>query len=350
MRRDQRETPQLRYLIDSPPEAGSVTRVDEGVYWLRMPMPIPGLDHINLYLIEDVDQWVIVDTGLGMKVAQEIWDKVLTQDMDGRPVSRVIATHLHPDHVGNAGWLSRRFDAPLSMSREEYFLCRLMAADTGQPAPQEGIDFYTKCGLTDEQIDLYKSKFGGFGKAITTMPHSYERLKQGDVIKIGRHEWQVEIGSGHSPEHVCLWCKELNLFLSGDQILPRISSNVSVWPTEPDGNPLHDWLQSCLRLSKTIGDEDLVCPAHGIPFYGGPARLLDLVQKHENALARLLEYCETPRLATEVYSVLFRAKITDANRALAVGESVAHLNLLLSRGEISRTLNDKGQYVYEKIS
>ena len=337
----------LNFIREEAPEPGSAIEVAEGVYWLRFALPMTGLNHINLWALKDKDGWMVVDTGIGNKDSKEIWKTHFKELMGGRPINRVLCTHLHPDHTGLAGWLCKKFDAPLLMTRGEYFLCRLLAADTGQPAPREGIKFYRKVGFTDEQIELYKIRFGGFGKAITPMPHSYDRLTDGELGLINGKEWRVIIGSGHSPEHACLYSPELNICLTGDQLLPNISSNVSVWPTEPEGNPLEDWIRSCHKLKEELPEDVLICPAHGIPFYGAHKRLDKLISHHEKALDRLLEFCREERLATEVYSVLFRRAIDDGNRIMAVGESIAHLNCLKGRGLIRRRLNDAGQFVYK---
>jgi len=306
-----------------------------------------GLDHINLWALRDGDGWVIVDTGISNRESKAFWDVHFETFMGGRPVNRVIVTHLHPDHCGLAGWMCRRFGAPLLMTRGEYFLCRILASDTGKAAPDEGLRFYKKAGYTEGQLELYKLRFGGFGKAISPMPNSYDRLVEGEVGQINGREWRVIIGSGHSPEHACLWCPELNLCLTGDQLLPNISSNVSVWPTEPEGNPLEDWIRSCHKLKAVLPEDTLICPAHGIPFRGAHKRLDKLISHHEKALDRLYEFCHEPRLATEVYSVLFRRQINDGNRIMAVGESIAHLNCLKGRGRITRRLNDAGQFTYK---
>ena len=217
----------LKFIVDEAPASGSATEIADGVFWLRFDLPMKGLDHINLWALKDGDGWVVVDTGIGNRASREIWEKHFVELMGGRPVNRVICTHLHPDHTGLAGWICRKFGAPLLMTRGEYFLCRLLAADTGKEAPREGITFYRKCGFTDEQIELYKLRFGGFGKAISALPQGYDRLTDGELGQIGGREWRVIIGSGHSPEHACLYCPELNLCLTGDQLLPNISSNVS---------------------------------------------------------------------------------------------------------------------------
>ena len=338
----------LDFIVDSAPEPGSVTEVADGVFWLRFALPMKGLDHINLWALKDGDGWVVVDTGIANKHSKAIWETHFTNLMGGRPVDRIICTHLHPDHTGLAGWMSRKFDAPLLMTRGEYFLCRILAADTGKIAPREGVKFYRKAGFTDDQIELYKARFGGFGKAISPMPNSYDRLVDGEFGRIGGREWRIVIGSGHSPEHACVWCPELNLCLTGDQILPNISSNVSVWPTEPEGNPLQNWIDSCHKLIDVLPEDILICPAHGIPFRGAHKRLNKLIEHHEKALNRLEAFCAAPRLATEVYSVLFRRQINDNNRIMAVGESIAHLNCLKGRGRVRRRLNDAGQFTYEK--
>ena len=337
----------LKFIVDEPLKPGEVMEVADGVHWLRFALPMAGLNHINLWALKDKDGWMIVDTGIGNKDSMKIWENHFTSLMGGRPVNRVMCTHLHPDHTGLAGWLCRKFDAPLLMTRGEYFLCRVLAADTGKPAPREGTKFYRKAGFTDEQIELYKSRFGGFGKAISPLPQGYDRLTDGELGLINGRTWRIIIGNGHSPEHACLYCPDLKICLTGDQLLPNISSNVSVWPTEPEANPLEDWIQSCHKLKEELPEDTLICPAHGVPFYGAHKRLDKLISHHEKALDRLNEFCKTPRLATEVYEVLFRRKINDSNRLMAVGESIAHLNCLKQRGLVSRRLNDAGQFTYK---
>jgi glyoxylase-like metal-dependent hydrolase (beta-lactamase superfamily II) len=127
----------------------------------------------------------------------------------------------------------------LWITRLEYLNCRVLTADTRHEAPEDGVRFYRKAGWTEEDIENYRARFGNFGKMIYQLPDSYHRLQKGDRVTIGEHQWRVIVGTGHSPEHACFYCAELKLLISGDQVLPKISSNVSVFPTEPDADPRH---------------------------------------------------------------------------------------------------------------
>ncbi len=262
------------------------------------------------------------------KTTRDLWVNVLAEQLHGEPISRTLVTHLHPDHAGCAGWLEQRCKAPLWMSREEYLLCRTLVADTGRPAPPEGIEFYAAAGFPETALERYQQLFGSFGQYVAPLPQSYHRLKDGMQVSIGDHAWQVIIGRGHSVEHACLYCEELNALISGDQILPTISSNVSVYPTEPFANPLGDWLDSLNMLKRRLPDDVLVLPAHGKPFRGAQIRLDQLIAEHQEGLDKLRALCLQPVRAIDTFSALFKSKITESNLIMATGEAIAHLNYL----------------------
>jgi glyoxylase-like metal-dependent hydrolase (beta-lactamase superfamily II) len=337
--------PALSYPCGEPPAPGEVREVAPGVLWLRMPLPF-ALNHINLWALADEDEhgpgWAIVDTGTKTPETLAAWRQLIAPDgplaatPQGARITRVMCTHMHPDHVGMAGWLTRKFQCRLWMTRLEYLTCRTLVADTGREAPIEAIRFYSQAGWSEEALDVYRTRFGGYSKYMHAMPDGFRRLSEGEVLRIGAHDWRVVIGRGHSPEHACLVSDALGVMISGDQVLPRISSNVSVFPTEPDANPLGEWIESIARLRATLSDALLVLPAHGEPFRGLHARLDRLAHGHERGLERLRRSLgESPKRAIDVFGALFARPIGSTGDLLgmATGESLAHLNCLLAQGE-----------------
>ncbi len=333
---------------ETRPELGHSIEIARGIHWVRMRLPMQ-LNHINLWLLEDEDGWTVVDTGIFDSATKDAWKMLFAGPMANRPIRRVIVTHLHPDHVGLAGWLTHKFGVMLWMSRTDYFLCRTLVADTGQPAPEEGIRFYRAAGFPEEAIESYKARFGFFGKGVSRLPQSYRRIREGDDIVIGKRSWKVVIGRGHAPEHACLWCESENLMISGDQILPRISSNVSLFPTEPEANPLQDWLDSCARLKALLPKDILILPSHNEPFRGAHNRLQELIDGHEEGMDKLIELCREPKRAVDVFPALFRSRITSGNYGMATGESLAHLNCLIARGQIAKQTDANGVDWYETV-
>lgn len=323
----------LTYPFEAPLEQGGSLDVAPGVKWIRMPLPFT-LSHINVWAVADGDGWALIDTGIRSKETADTWRELFEGPLDGKPVTRVFATHMHPDHVGMAGWLTRRFDCRLWMSREEYLSCRALVADTVREAPSDGVRFYKRAGWTDDEVETYRARFGDFGKHIYALPDSIRRLRDGERLDIGGREWRVVMGNGHSPEHACFYCPDLALLISGDQVLPRISSNVSVHPTEPDADPLGDWLDSIDKLRREVPDDVLVLPAHNECFRGLHRRLDDLARGHGHGLERLRARLAEPRRAVDVFDTLFARPIEgDHLLSLATGESLAHLNYLLHRGQ-----------------
>ncbi len=327
---------------------GEPVQIADGVYWVRFAMPM-SLDHINLWLLEDGDGWTVVDTCLNIDSARETWESLFGGFLGGKPITRVICTHMHPDHVGLAGWLCERFGAELWMSREEFLMCRAMAGDTGRAAPEVALRFYRAAGWKEEWLDIYKQKFGNFGRAIYALPDSYRRLENRETITIGEHYWQAIVGRGHSPEHVALYCPGLKLLISGDQVLPRISPNVSVFPTEPKGDPLKEWLRSQAVIRDILPDDLLVLPAHEAPFYGLHVRLSQIIEAHKRDMVELFNFLDKPTRAVDCFPALFRREIEGTNINLATGETLAHLNCLLGRRRITRTRDEHGVDWYEQI-
>ena len=340
--------PRLVYPFTEGPAPGRAVEVAPGIQWMRMPLD-GALAFINIWALKEEGGWAIVDTGMQTPATTEAWRGVFAEVLHGEPVTRVLVTHMHPDHVGMAGWITRKFDCRLWMSRLEYLMCRVMAADTGREAPEDGLRFYRAAGWDREALDTYQARFGGFGKNMHALPDSFRRLVDGEELHIGDHLWRVVMGNGHSPEHACLYCPALKVMISGDQVLPRISSNVSVFPTEPDGDPLHDWLTSLARIKTLIPDDVLVLPAHNDPFHGLHARLDHLILGHERGLNLLTRRLAEPKRAVDVFGALFKRAITPPLLGMATGEALAHLNCLIHRGIVVREADRQGVDWYRTL-
>jgi len=340
----------LVYPFGAAPAPGTSVEVAPGIRWIRMPLPF-ALDHINLWSIDDDGGCAIVDSGLRTDETLDAWQAFFAAEPDRRSATRVIVTHLHPDHVGMAGWLTRKFGVRLWMTRLEYLTCRVMVSDNGREAPAEGVDFYRRAGWGAAALETYRARFGNFGRYVHALPDSYRRLQDGEEIRIGGRLWRVVVGNGHSPEHACLYCPELAVFISGDQVLPRISSNVSVYPTEPDADPMADWYASLDKVQALVPDEVLVLPSHNECFRGLHARIDALRDGQDAALARLRKALALPQRAVDLFGVLFARPVRDGDvtqMGMATGESIACLNHLVHRGEARREIDDQGVAWYRR--
>jgi glyoxylase-like metal-dependent hydrolase (beta-lactamase superfamily II) len=336
--------PTLVYPFEAPPARGRSIEVAPGVHWVRMPLPY-ALDHINIWALDDDHGWAVVDTGVRTEESSLVWRELFSNAPDERSLTRVFVTHMHPDHVGMAGWLTRKFGVRLWMTRLEYLSCRVMVSDTGREAPADAVDFYRRAGWSDAAIETYRARFGNFGKHIHALPDSYRRLVDGEELPIGAHTWRVVVGNGHSPEHACLYSPDHKVLISGDQILPRISSNVSVYPTEPDANPMADWYASLAKIKREIPDDVLVLPSHNECFRGLHARVEHLARGQDRTLERLRRALKERKRAVDVFGALFARSIGEADASLlgmATGESVACLNFLWHQGTVERDIDAQG--------
>ncbi len=337
------------------PEAGEIFPIAEGVGWTRSPVP-GSLNHINLWVLDDGDPGsepgargvALVDCGLDIPPAREAWEALFAGALAGRAVTRVICTHFHPDHLGLAGWLTARFGVRLWMTRGEWLFARMLTTDRRDVPPAEAFAYWRAAGWSEERIAEEAAKgWGRFASVVSPVPVSMVRLQDEDRLEIGTRTWRVVIGSGHSPEHACLVDDAGKLMIAGDQVLPRITSNVSLSLSEPEADPLGEWLASIEKL-KGLNDDLLVLPSHGEPFTGLHARLDALAQGHRGRLDALHAYLEEPRRALDCFMILFGRKIEDGSLGLATGEAMAHLRHLEIEGRAVREVRD-GVYWYRAL-
>lgn len=337
----------LSYPFDNRPNPGELIEVGPGIFWVRMPLPI-SLNHINLWMLEEQDGWTLVDTGMATEDTKALWEEIFSTHLNSKPVKQVIVTHMHFDHLGLAGWLVEKWGATLCMSRTEYLSSRVIINEIKSDPPETTVAFFRAAGVEESILDEFKVRFNNRSDFVSPLPSHYKRLTDNQVLQIGSLQWTVIIVEGHSPEHICLHCKSLNIMIAGDQILPRISPNISVRPDEPRANPLHNFLRSCESLKNRLNKDVLILPSHGDPFYGVHLRLQDMINEHKKGLQDLLEFCSQPRSVAEVFPILFKSKINIGNMVIAVGEAVANLNYLVSSKELVVDIGSDGIARYKQ--
>lgn len=324
---------ELDYPFETP-VVGTTREVAPGVLWVRMPLPF-ALDHINLWLVSDGAHWTLVDCGLANNTTRTLWEEIFTRDLAGRPLGRVIVTHYHPDHMGLAGWLSARLNLIPWMTKGEFLTAHAACHNVGGTGYARVREFFARHGLEPARLEAAGIKEGGYRRGVEPLPDTFRRIRDGDRIAIGERSWRVIVGYGHAPEHAALYSDQAGVLIAGDMLLPRISTNVSVWPVEPDGDPLADFLGSLDRFLE-LDAGTLVLPSHGRPFRGIHARVAELKAHHAARLEALAKVCDREKTAAELLPALFRREFKDYQLLFAMGETIAHLNHLWHRRVLQR--------------
>ncbi len=337
----------IRYPFESPPEAGEAIEVADGVLWLRIPLPIR-LNHVNVFALDDGDAWTVIDTGLATQKIRGIWEALLAGPLAGKPLNRVVLTHHHPDHVGLAGWLMRAHGAELWTTRTAYLMARMLTLDE-QPVPtDETLAFWRGAGMPAAVLDARRTERPmNFCDGVAPLPLGFRRIGEGDTVEMGGRRWTVRIGHGHAPEHATFWSDDGDLVIGGDQLLPSISPNLGVYATEPEADPVGDWIESCERLGAFATERQLVLPGHKLPYTGLPTRMRQLEDNHHGALRRLERHLAEPRTAVECFQPLYMREIAEGEFGLALVEAMAHCLHLWHRGEATRVLRNDGAWLWQ---
>lgn len=343
----------MNYPHETPPAPGEAIRVADGIFWVRMPLPFK-LDHINLWLLADQDEdgacWTIVDTGYGVSATHELWEKHFAATMAGGRVRRIIVTHYHPDHVGCAAWLHERTGAPVWMTAAEYLSAHAAAEDVAGFDRDNSARLFMAHGLGRVRPDFaeaQKARAGAYKRGVPTVPRQYVRIMDGDVLRIGARDWRVITAFGHAPEHATLFAADGSILISGDQVLPRITTNVGVWGNQPEADPLRLFLDGMDRFAGLPADT-LVLPSHDRVFVGLHERIAELREHHAQRLAQLEQALDTPKCAADVLPVLFKRQLDDHQLVFAIGEAIAHLHYLWKAGRAARTRDPDGIYLFRR--
>jgi len=325
-----------------PPPPGATTTVAPGIQWLRMPLPF-ALDHVNLWLIEDGSGHALVDTGFGDHATRKLWDAHASTTLRERPITSIVVTHFHPDHLGNAAWLAKRHGASIAMTEAEYATSRAVHAQTAGHALADVAAFFRAHGVDEAHVREIEQRGNRYRAAVPELPTHYRRLAPNATLTLGADAWRLIAGHGHSPEHAALHCAARSVLISGDMLLPRISTNVSVHAHAPTADSLGRFLDS-LTAFAALPDDTLVLPSHGLPFRGIAERIAQLRSHHEARLGEILAATTSEGVsAAQIVPVLFRRELDVQQRFFAIGEAIAHLNHLVAKGRLARTVDATGR-------
>ena len=337
----------IAYPFDTPPAPGKAVTVAPGVLWMRLPLPM-ALDHVNVYALEDGDGWTLVDTGFDTPACRDLWDALLAGPLAGRPVRRVIGTHHHPDHIGMAGWFMARDGADLMMSRTAWLTARMLVLDRQDRASPESLAFWRRAGMPADLLERRAAERPfNFADVVHPLPLGFVRLTDGQPVSFGGRRWSVAMGHGHAPCHATFWSLDDDLVIGGDQLLPSISPNLGVYATEPEADPVGEWLESCQRMLGLAETRHLVLPGHKLPFTGLPTRLRQLIDNHHGALDRMTAALRhEPRTAVGCFDILFKRRIGAGEFGLALVEAVAHVNHLRRQGIVTQAGESDGALLW----
>jgi len=341
------------------PTHGAAVAVLPGIKWLRMPLPF-ALDHVNIWLLRDrVDGregWTVIDTCIDWPKSRAAWQQIFDTALDGLPVVRVLVTHMHPDHVGLAHWLCERWSTPghecrLWMSNTDYQTARYASQIVNDQVGERLADYFASHGVTDQdRLQQIRARKSYYHNMVPALPSAFARLLDGGTLTIGGMTWRCIAGYGHAPEHMALYCEQLNVLISGDMMLPRISTNVSVHESEPEADPLTLFLQSIDRFAPLPRDV-LILPSHGRPFRGLHTRIQQLHDHHRDRLDDVMTMARTrPVSACDVLPVLFKRPLDLHQTTFALGEAVAHLHRLWHAGSLRRARAADGIWRFEAVA
>lgn len=339
----------IRYPWSDAPEFGEARELAEGVFWLRLPLPM-ALDHVNCFAFDEGDSWTLIDPGIDTRKCRAALQSALDGPLAGKPVGRVIVTHYHPDHIGLAGWLQAQ-GAELWTTRTSWLFARMLQLDA-QPVPVgETLEFWRGAGMDAALLEKRAAERPfNFADCVHPLPLGYRQIRDGEMIRIGGRDWITRFGHGHAPDHATFWSCDGSLVIGGDQLLPSISANLGVYASEPEADPVAEWIESAQNLQPFATEGQLVLPGHKLPFTGLPLRLRQMVENHTGALRRLEKLLhDDPRTACDCFPALFKRPIGEGEYGLALVEAVAHLNHLWHKGRVTRTRRDDGAWLWRLI-
>lgn len=328
----------LRYVHETAPAPGESVEIAPDIIWLRLPLPFV-LNHVNCWLLDDGAGWTIVDTGADRPETRAIWEDVIANRLGGKPVTKVVCTHGHPDHIGLAGWLCETLDVRLHMTLAEWLAPQVWRAQGLEPMREEEKRVFRRNGISETALAkmIESRELTPFRNQ--PLPMRLVRLRDQRTIDMGGRSWTTLVNGGHAEEHASFFAADERILIAGDQILSKISPVVGVFTSQPWGDPLGDYLTSLKRMA-TLPAQTLVLPSHGLPFHGLHTRIAQLEAHHEKRLAALHEFMDTPQTGVELAKQLFSDAVARGQLFMAMAETLAHANHLVERGQAERIETD----------
>ena len=333
------------YPFADPAPIGEPFTVAPGVAWLRMPLPF-AFDHINLWLVADGDGWTLIDSGLATEPTKAVWRNLFAIRFSSQRARRLVLTHFHPDHVGLAGWLEAEYGVGLWTSGVSFTVTQLAWLDHGKNCEAARLANFTAQGVSSAPADGMLKVFRHFPRDVSRPPLGFTRIDDGEHVRIGDHDWIAMNSEGHATGHPCFHCPELGVLIAGDQVLPRITPNISVWEEQPDEDPIADFVASLTRLA-ALPEDTLVLPSHGLPFRGLRPRIAALINHHDERLREIRGLCAAPCTAMSLLPKLFKPGLDSFQTALALGEVITHLNRRTKLEHVVRETGPDGLIRFE---
>lgn len=336
--------PGLEFPWPAAPDKGTVTPIAPGLFWARLPLPFR-LNHVNVWLLEENDGWTVIDTGCATPELIALWETLLTGPMGGRPVLRVVATHGHVDHIGLSGWMVERFGAEFIGTFAEWSWARMIHLPDVPGSIETHRAYLARHGLDRETVQGLVDSRQRFIDLSTPIPGALTEIRDGAMIRLGNRDWRVIVTRGHSFEHASFYDSRSGILIAGDHLLPKISPVIAVYETAPNANPLADYLDSFSQFAD-MPAQTLVLPSHGAPYRGVHTRIGQLRQHHRLRLDEMAGFLSETHTALALARAMFPHVEGHDDTGFALGETLAHINYLLSHGIVREARDRQGRSFY----
>ncbi|MDR3565421.1 MAG: MBL fold metallo-hydrolase [Negativicutes bacterium] len=311
-----------------------------------IPLPLPNnpLGTVNVYLIKTADGCLLVDAGWNTEEAYQALLKGFERAGVSLADLRILfITHTHPDHFGLAGRLQQETHAQVLLHPAESIWIDQQRS-FGTRLISDGASWLAQNGFPLDDLATLRQTLPALGRSQAVA--KIDRLVQdGEHLRLAEFELEAVWTPGHAPGHLCLYDRQRQMLFSGDHVLPNITPNIG-FSMAPGSNPLADYLAALKKVAALPAR--LVLPAHGDVFSDLPGRVREIEQHHANRLSLMLAAIhEGDKNAYQVAAsvpwtegAISLMELDTVSKFFAVAETSAHLELLVSRGSVTKAQQD----------